>query len=532
MSENRPAGNPRIYEEERARQLVAARWAALQKAIGSGEGGGGGGNKEIAEALLLTTLGATVVRGRLSSAGYLRRAAVEGALRKRSARSRGEGFFGEAETPFSPDISMAGLSLARQADPSLVARKLGLDADRVREVQRNLRIQDMDAVLRGDYHRGVIEQAARVNVWRQGPDPNTPPEQLWRRALDEDVDISSMKDRERALIWLSAANSTEPGAREAQAKAYDELPIQMREAIERHTVKDINFTGDPHSARIDANSIMSAASPQANGRPMETMEQLWTRSIPAFKDPREDLGKLRDTAESLSAAVLDGRAPVNALTQVKANLMYNKALPDFTKDFEAARQRSQARADKGLGRPFFQGDGILDALDKARGFPVTDQPRGRAGFIAAGNAIKAQLRAHGTARTANPRLTMDSRLPETIGQVHRAHRLGGASGVVSPHRAVTAQSDVGYPQGKVVRTKHRDGGGVRLGRVEIARGNHETRAYAEGHRRGRPARGGESAVGLPKKKQHARVALARLKERETDLNRTTTTSKPHRAAAR
>ncbi|MFI6575565.1 hypothetical protein ACIBFB_07170 [Nocardiopsis sp. NPDC050513] len=553
MSENRPGSAQLIGEEADARRRTAARFAELRKAVGSesgdGNNGSGGGNREIAEALLLAALGATVGRGGLSNAGSLSRAALHGSLHKRSSQSRGEGFFPEEHVAFSPNVSMAGLTLARQGDPRMVAQALGLDVDRVREVQRNLRIQDMDTVLRGDYDRGVIEQAARVNVWRQGPDPNTPPEQLWRRALGEDADLSGMNARELALTWLSAANSTEPGAREAQERVFDELAEkhpQVAEAIERHTRKDVNFVGDPHSARIDANSVMSAASPQANGRPMETMEQLWTRTIPTFKDPRENLDKLRDTAESLTAAVVDGRAPVTSLGELRQNASANKALPGFAKDYQEGRRLAQARADKGQLNAFPQGDGILYALDKGRGLPVDEQPRGRAEFIAAGNAVKADLRAHDASRSANPRLVMDSRLPETLGQLGQAQQLAGASAVARPQEsrtadarasATTGNSDVRYPRGEAAREAHRDGGGVRLGRLDgkqVAAGNRHTRDSGTRYRHGETLKAvkGESPVGLPKKQRQARAALARLKVQETNSRRTARTTRTRRAAAR
>ncbi|RKS06196.1 hypothetical protein DFP74_1820 [Nocardiopsis sp. Huas11] len=548
-------------EVAEARRLTAARFAELKANMGSesGDKGGGGGNKDFAEALLLAVMGSTVSRTGLSNQGSLARAAVHGALRKRSEQSRGAAFFAEEHVGYSPNVAMAALGLARKADPRMVAQALGVDVARVRQAQQSLRLQDMDGVLRADYHTGVIEQAARANLWQQGPGgPDTPPEQVWRLALDENTDLGKMSARDLAQVWLSAANSQEPGAREAQEKAFDALAenhhLEIAESIERHTWKDVNFVGDPHSSRIDANSVMSAASPQADGRPMQTMEEVWNKAIPAVKDPGADPNKVRDSVESLIAAALDGKAPGASLLQVVNDA---KRIPGFTEAYNKGLEKSEARAAKGGADTFPQGEALLYALDKNRGFP-TNEPRDRDQDVRAVNAGGAALRSpNDPAVAADPRLVLSegAKLPKGVGQVRLGQERLGASAVNRPEvglaeadarrtGAAKGSTDVRSANGAGVRARHEDGQGVRVDRkerrAEITAGNRHSGEQRQNYLRGKAAStvGGDSQP--PQGKRAAQAAKVRLmashnRHRRTTASTTTrrtTTTTTRRGAAR
>jgi hypothetical protein len=493
MSGNGSPGGLLTDEVAVARRITAARFAALRANMGSESGDkGGGGNKEIAEALLLAAMGAALGRTGLGNKEVLGRAAVHGALRKRRAQSRGEAFFPEESVGYSPNVALAGVGLARRADARMVAQALGVEVARVRQVQRDLRIQDMDGVLRADYHTGVIEQAARAHLWQQGPGgPETPPEQVWRLALDEDTNLSKMEPRDLAQGWLSAANSHEPGAREAQERffaALAERGWEIAESIERHTVKDVNYVGDPHSSRIDANSIMSAASPRANGRPMQTMEEAWNKAIPALKDPRSDLDKERDAIESLVTAVQDGRAPGSAVLNAIDSA---KGLPGLAKNYEKGLKAAEARAAKGDSLTFPQGEALLYGLDKHRGFPVND-PRDRAQDTRAVNTGGAALRAQDPAAAvaADPRLLLGegAGLHKSAAQLKLGHErlnpsarpeVGLAEATSRGTGPANGSENLRYANGAGVRARHGDGQGVRLGgnerRAEVREGNRNSR---------------------------------------------------------
>ncbi|MFE6384897.1 hypothetical protein [Nocardiopsis dassonvillei] len=494
--------------DERSRNRQ--RLADLVRASGA-ESGGGGGERDITEALLLAAMHTPFGRGGLSNSGDLSRAALHHALRRRSGQSRAEGFFAEEHVGYSPNIAVAGLGLARQADPRVVSQVLGVDVQRVHDHQRDLRVQDVDRVLRADYHTGRIERAARTSMQLLDPVPDTPPEHRWRRGLDENLDVSRMNARELALNWLSAANSNEPGAREAQERFFGELAQkhpQLAESIERGMVRDPGFTGRTDSARIDANSVMAGASWQADGRPMETMEEYWAKAVPWFKDDRADLNRLRDTAESVFTASLDGRVPAAVGNELVRNAAENRALPGFAQDYREGRELAGTRADRGGAEVFVQGEAFLHALDKARGAPLNEGPRDRAGAIAAGNAAKAELRAHDATRAADPRLVLgDSRLPGDRGQLDSALTANG--------RAVVRPQELGRHERQGTRA-----GNDRTRRTRQDWADRTARAAVNDPARRLPRQRGEQRAAV--RRLTARTALRRQERSSINTTRTRT----------
>lgn len=498
-----------------------ARLAALLAPAGPGSGGAG--DAEVREALLLAALGSSVGRGGLGNQGALARAALFHGLRKRGGRGGAEGFFAEEHVGYAPEVAMGGLGLLRGADARVVADVLGLDVQRVREVQEAATLRDVDRALRADHRTGRIEGAARAGMGDGSPDPDTPPEHQWRRGAGGSADTAAMNPRELALHWLSAANSREPGAREAQERFFAELAEkhpQLAESMERHMLRDPHYTGSAASSRIDANSVMAGASPQADGRPLETMEEYWAKAVPWFKDHRADLNKLRDDAESLTAAVLNGRVPGTVLVDVHANAVANKSLPGFAEDHERNLGRARARAAAGASGAFPQGDALLDTFDRARGYPANSLPD-RAGSVAAGNAAKDDLRAHDATRALGPALVLgDSRLPVTGAQLARARDANGGA-VLRPEeeRALGADAREGAAQGGAVREGAARGGAADpRARAEGQRERREkqaavarTRAQAALYRRGEAARAArDSPRGLPTGREQRGRAAGRL----------------------
>jgi len=536
MSPNRPKGQ---ISGKKADELRRNRARLAELLTPSGPESGGGGDQEIREALFLAAISSSVGQGGLSNSGALARGSLYHSLRKRSRQSRGEQFYTEEHVGYSPEVAMGGLGLIRRADARVVADVLGADVQRVREVQQNLKLEDVDQVLRADYGTGRIEQAARLSMQSQGPDPDTPPEHLWRRGLDETLDTGRMNPRELALHWLSAANANEPGARDAQERFFGELAEkhpQLAESMERHMLRDQNYTGSAASSRIDANSVMAGASPQADGRPLETMEEYWAKAVPWFKDNRADLNKLRDDAESLSAAVLNGRVPGTVLVDVRANAVANRNLPGFGEDHDRNLEAARARASGGAANAFPQGEALLDTFDRARGYPSNSLPD-RAGSVAAGNAVKADLRAHDATRALGPNLVLgDSRLPVTTAQLGRAQDTNGRA-VLRPDeaRALGEQdregavrgrgSDARDPVARVAEQRER-----REKRTAIAR----TRAQAALYRRGEAARAaaGDSPRGLPTDRRRQRSAAGRLTAVHEGQRRSVTTTHTRTARAR
>jgi hypothetical protein len=541
MSGNGSPGGLLTDEMAETRRIITARFTALRASMGSESGDkGGGGNKEIAEALLLAAMGAALERTGLGNKEVLGRAAVHGALRKRRAQSRGEAFFPEESVGYSPNVALAGVGLARRADARMVAQALGVEVARVRQVQRDLGVKEMDGVLRADYHTGVIEQAARANLWHQGPGgPETPPEQVWRLALAEGTDLSRMEPRDLAQGWLSAANSHEPGARDAQERFFEALSDkhpQIAESIERHTVKDVNFVGDPHSSRIDANSVMSAASPQANGRPMQTMEEAWNKAIPAMKDPRSDPHLWRDAIESLVTAVQDGRAPgASVLDAINGA----KGITGFAQSYDKGLKRAEARLAKGDPHTFPQGEALLYGLDQHRGFPTND-PRDRAQDLRAVNAGGAALRSQDPVAAADPRLLLGegAGLPRSAEQAYEGTRRLNASAVNRPDVSLAGtdsrvtgtergSADLRYANGAAARARHEDGQSVRLGReerrAEITAGNRRSGEQRRDHLRGKAPNFGHESP-LPQSGRGARAARSRLMASHNQHRRTTATT--------
>ncbi|MEU0236900.1 hypothetical protein ABZ234_04355 [Nocardiopsis sp. NPDC006198] len=536
MSPKRPKGQ---ISGKKADELRRNRARLAELLASSGAGSGGGGDADIREALFLAAIGSSVGPGGISNSGALARGSLYHFLRKRSRQSRGEQFFAEEHVGYSPGVAMGGLGLIRRADARLVADVLGADVQRVREVQRNTVLQDVDAVLRADYRTGRIEQALRAGMRGQGPDPDTPPEHLWRRGLDETLDTGRMNPRELALHWLSAANSNEPGAREAQERFFAELAgkhPQLAESVERHMLRDPNHTGSAASSRIDANSVMAGASPQADGRPLETMEEYWAKAVPWFKDSRADLNKLRDDAESLSAAVLDGRVPVTVLADVRAGAAANKSLPGFGEDHDRNLEKARARVSGGAADAFPQGDALLDTLDRARGYPVNSLPD-RAGSVAAGNAVKADLRAHDATRALGPALVLgDSRLPVTSAQLGRARDENGGA-VLRPDgvRGLGARDGEGIAPGRGPGARGSEARAAEQGerrekRTELAR----TRAQAALYRRGEAARAaaGDSPRGLPAQRAQRERAVGRLTAVHEGQRRRRSTTTAHTRTSR
>ncbi|WAE73915.1 hypothetical protein OUQ99_01950 [Streptomonospora nanhaiensis] len=508
MSPQRPKGQ---ISGKKADELRRNRARLTELLTPSGPESGGGGDKDIAEALFLAAISSSVGPGGISNAGALARGSVFHFLRKRSSQSRGEQFFAEEHVGYLPEVAMGGLGLLRQADARLVADVLGVDVQRVREVQANTRPQDVDEMLRADYHSGRIEQAARVSMQDQGPDPDTPPEHLWRRGLDETLDLDRMNPRELALHQLSAANSNEPGAREAENRFREKLAQehpQLADSVDRHE----------QGSRADANSVMAGASPQADGRPLESMEQYWAKAVPWFKDNRADLNKLRDDAESVSVAVLNGALPESAMGDMYANLAANKNLPGVGENLRKNLEVARARESAGAVNTFPQGDALLDTLDQARGYPTNSLPD-RAETVAAGNAAKGGLRAHDAAEPLGPHLVLgDSRLPVTSAQLGRAQRENG-SAVLRPDeaRALGAQNGEGearasgrgagshgarHPEARVAeRRESRDK------RDRVAR----TRAQGVLYRRGEAARAAAGdSPSLPTNRAQQKRAAGRL----------------------
>ena len=428
----RPNTNPLTDETAEDRRRTRGQIDALGRSSET-ESGSSGSNSDFIEALLRAAMNAPFGRGGLGNSGLLAMASMYYNLRRRSQRDRGEekGRLPDEHMRSAP-VAQAAVHLLGQADPRVAARELpGADVQQLQAVQRNARFEDVEAVLHSDFLRGsTLERIARENLQEKGPDSDTPPEQLWRRGLDEPLDTSRMNAREVAMYWLSAAMSTEPGARDVQGELADALAEkhpQLWESIERGMAQDPNYVDDILSSRVDKATALAGAVWQADGRPLETMEEYWTKAVSWFKDKRADLNHLRDAAESMITAVQDGKIPIDHLNTAIDNAKQN--IPGFAENYRKALDAAKTRT-AGEKDAFPQGDAFLDALDQARGYPVKDQPRDRA--EAARTAKATASRTQDPTQMAGPEGVLpDSRLPTDVGQVGRAVK-GNRAAIARP----------------------------------------------------------------------------------------------------
>lgn len=462
------------------------------------EGGGsdsGGGPLDTADALLAAAMRTPIGRGGMTNSGWLAMASLHGHLRKRRLQSSGEAFFPEAHVAGSPALVQAALHLARGADPAAAAAALpGADTRQVREVRDRLDFATMARVLERDLVSGNLERTAHAALQERGIDPGTPTGQSWRRALDGS-DLSKLRPRDLGALYLAAADAHGPQARQAEARIFESLAErhpQLAESLERGLARDPAFAGDPLSSRIDKNSALAGAVWQADNRPLETMEEYWVKAGPWFKDARADTNRLRDTAESVITAALDGRAPGGSVLGIIDNAKRN--LPGFDDRYREGLALAQERAGTGTGSGFPQGDAVLYALDKERGFPVNEARQDRGAVVRAGNEDAARLRAATGPDTPGRRPELaDSRLPENRGQAERAVESNGRAVARTP----TTRLDRAR-QGSLDERRERN-----RDRVEQAR------AQGAAYRSGRTGAVLRDGAGLPRTRVQARAAVRR-----------------------
>ncbi|MDE3723164.1 hypothetical protein PWG71_17365 [Nocardiopsis sp. N85] len=529
MSE-RTGGAGRFKDEE-----SESRRRTRERPTGPGEGSGsesGGGERDIVEALLTAAMRASIGRGGMTNSGWLAMASLHGHLRKRRLQSSGKAFFPETHVAGSPALVQAAVHLARGADPGAAAALLpGADPLRVREVRDRLDHAIVGKVLENDLASGRLETTAHTALQERGAFPGTPPEQSWRRALDGS-DLNKLRPRDLGALYVSAGDAVGPQARLSEAlisKAMAGRHPQLAASVEQGIVQDEAFAGDPLSSRIDKNTALAGAVWQADNRPMETMEEYWAKAVPWFKDARAKADELRGPAASILAAALDGKIPADSVPTMIDNA--KRHLPGFEERYREGLTFAERRARVGTGSGFPQGDAVLYALDKARGLPVNEAPRGRDAVVRAGNEDAARLRTGAVSGTADRRPeTADSRLPQNRGQTERAVEANG--------RAV-ARAEAARPErareGNLVQRRERDRAreGNLAQRRERDRGRvQQARAQGAAYRAGRTDAVRRDTVGLPRTRTQADAAVLRATVVHRRQRNTTTTSHRRSAATR
>ncbi|CAL9507834.1 hypothetical protein SUDANB121_03589 [Nocardiopsis dassonvillei] len=488
----RTGGAGRLKDEEaESRRRTRGRPTGPRETTGSDSGGG---RLDTADALLAAAMRAPIGRGGMTNSGWLAMASLHGHLRRRRLQSSGAAFFAETHVAGSPALVHAALHLARGADPAAAAALLpGTSAREVREARDRLDAATMAKALERDLVSGNLERTAHTALQERGIDPGTPPEQSWRRALDGS-DLDRLRPRDLVALYASAADATGPQARQAESRVLEALAErhpQLAESVERGLVQDRAFAGDPLSSRIDKHSAVAGAVWSANERPAP-MEEWLVRAVPRFKDARTDPNWRRDAAESVITAALDGRAPAGSVAALIDNARRN--LPGFDARYREGLALAEERARTGTGSGFPQGDAVLYALDRERGFPVNEARRGREAVVRTANADAARLRAGTGPDTPGRRPELaDSRLPKNRGQAERAVEANGRAVARTPATRLdrAQQGDLGERRERTrrqVRQAREQRSAYRAGRTDAVR---------------------RDSVGLPRTRVQARAAVRR-----------------------
>ncbi|WP_051065476.1 hypothetical protein [Nocardiopsis potens] len=326
---------------------------------------GGGGDGAVVEALMHSALRGGIRRGGLQNSGLLAAAALRGALYRRRW------------TPPAPDrpglapkAVQAGVPLVRQGDAGEVARRLDLGRDEVQRVQRTAGHAEVSAVLHDDAAAWRVERQAHRTLKDAGPEPGTPLSGLWRSAADDAALLERAAPREAALIWFSASLSHDPASSAVESAAIDRIAERhpaLWYSIERGIAQDPGFDGDLLSGRADKATALAGAVWNADGRPLETMEEYFAKALPWFRDKRADLNLLRDTAEAVAAAEADGLLPAGSSRAVIDEA--RRSVPGFSEALDRARERPEARA----GGAQDDRRAALSAFDELRGMPQQER---------------------------------------------------------------------------------------------------------------------------------------------------------------
>ncbi|MFW5418695.1 hypothetical protein J0910_18950 [Nocardiopsis sp. CNT-189] len=325
---------------------------------------GGGGDGAVVEALMHAALRAGIRRGGLQNSGLLAAAALRGALYRRRWTPPAPDRPGLA-----PETVQAGVPLVRQGDAGEVARRLDLGRDEVQRVQRTAGHAEVSAVLHDDAAAWRLERQAHLTLKDAGPEPGTPLSGLWRSAAADAALLERASPREAALIWFSASLSHDPASSAVEGAAIDRIAERhpaLWYSIERGIAQDPGFDGDLLSGRADKATALAGAVWNADGRPLETMEEYFAKALPWFRDKRADLNLLRDTAEAVAAAEADGLLPAGSSRAVIDEA--RRSVPGFSEALNRAREDARAGGAAPDDRL-----AALSAFDELRGMPQRER---------------------------------------------------------------------------------------------------------------------------------------------------------------
>ncbi|GAB3480552.1 hypothetical protein [Nocardiopsis coralliicola] len=364
-----------------------------------GDRGGGGGDSAIAEALMHSALRAGIRKGGLQNSGLLAAASLRMALYRRRWTPPSED-----RPALSPKVVQAAVPLVQQGDAGEVARQLDVGREQVGRVKQTAGFTDASELLHDHWAAWRLEQQAHRTLKDSDPAPGTPLSGLWRTAADDASVLSRAAPRDTALLWFSAANSQDPASSAVESTAIDQLAERnpaLWYSIERGIVQDPEFNGDLLSGRTDKATALAGAVWQADGRPMETMEEYFAKALPWFRDKRSDLNLLRDTAEAAMTAEADGRLPAGTSRALVDDA--RRSIPGFADAFDRARDRAEDHA----AEPGARETAALSAFDELRGMPERERAAAapRTGFVSAADApalaeSRTVLNDFGSAQTA------------------------------------------------------------------------------------------------------------------------------------
>ncbi|MBX9388890.1 hypothetical protein ACFONH_05325 [Streptomonospora nanhaiensis] len=455
-------------DRRRTRGLLDAR---AREAGADGDTGSSGGGKDAVEALLTAQYLAEVGRGpgAASNRDKAATAATHYELRKRGLVREGQFDTPEENLRQSPDIVQANVNLARNADPAAAAQASGLSPEYLREWQRRLAYDDVAAVVYGDDDRAERLERAAAEGLRDRTTGSTPPEQVWRLALD-DRTLNKLQPRHLVQVQLSAALSQEAESRDALERANERLEAShglLGDSVNRAMLSDPNWRGSGTSKDLNWTAIAARASVQLDDSASRTPEQEWNQAATGYDARRDrvDLDAWRDKFESLAAAVVDGKAAYESLVN-RLNHAKEK-IPGFAERYRENLRREEQRTERGNGNGFPPADAALATADQLRGVPSG------ADRVAALNAQAVALRERAAASgpeitPADPHQAADSVLPGNMAEAVRAHSASG-SGL---RRPVQEAAEADARQGGTDWLRQRSAGlqsgegGARLGRAE------------------------------------------------------------------
>ncbi|MDA0563672.1 hypothetical protein LG943_04900 [Streptomonospora sp. S1-112] len=486
MADQEPGNrNPLLGKEaedrRRTRNLLDAR---ARQAGADGESGSSGGGKDAVEALLAAQYRAAVGRGPGAATNRDKAATAATYYETRKRRQVREGQFDTPEENLrrSPEVIQANVHLARSADPNTAAQASGLNPEYLRQVQRGLTYSDVGEVLYGDDDRAERLERAAAEGLRDRITGSTPPEQVWRLALD-DRTLNKMDPRHLIQAQLSAAMAQEAEAREALERVNERIDGEhplLADSLGRAMASDPNWRDSNTSKDLNWPAIAARSSVRLDDSSARTPEQEWNQAATGYDARRDrvDLDAWRDRFESLAAGVVGGKAAweslVNRLNHAK------EKIAGFADRYRENLQREEQRAERGTGNGYPAADAALTTADQLRGVPADDLARATpADRVTALNAQAAAYREQAAAsgteiRAADPRQAADSVLPGNIADAVRAHNASG-SGLRRPVRemveADARQSGTDWLNQRA-REQGRDlgqGSGVRQGRAEADR---------------------------------------------------------------